>query len=246
MTRDPLNRPTPDALPKGFTPIASQNAIMSVDWESRVDFDRLRRHRMQRVQAELKASELGALLLYDMNNIRYTTAAHIGNWARDKYFRCVLITRDAQPVMWDIGSAAKQHQMHNPWISKENWRPAVSSWRGSIPEEVGVERANGRRIADILRERGLANEPVGVDIIEIPVLKALEAEGLHVANGEQVMQRARAIKSVDEVALLETAATMVDAAYDQLFRHMRVGAKESEMVAVVNSVLYNMGSEYVE
>jgi Xaa-Pro aminopeptidase len=111
---------------------------------------------------------------------------------------------------------------------------------------VGVERANGRKIADILRERGLANEPVGVDVIEIPVLKALEAEGLHIANGEQVMQRARAIKSVDEVSLLETAAAMVDAAYDELFRQMRVGSKESEMVAVVNSVLYNMGSEYVE
>jgi Xaa-Pro aminopeptidase len=246
MTRDPLNRPTPDALPKGFTPIASQNAIMSVDWESRVDFDRLRRYRMQRVQAELKASDLGALLLYDMNNIRYTTAAHIGNWARDKYFRCVLITRDEDPVMWDIGSAAKQHQMHNPWIAKGNWRPVVSSWRGSIPEDVGVERANGKKLADLLRERGLQNEPVGVDVIEIPVLKALEAEGLAVVNGEPLMQRARAIKSVDEVSLLETAATMVDAAYDELFRQIRVGAKESEMVAVVNSVLYNMGSEYVE
>jgi Xaa-Pro dipeptidase len=246
MTRDPLNRPTPDALPKGFTPIASQNAIMSVDWESRVDFDRLRRYRMQRVQAELKASDLGALLLYDMNNIRYTTAAHIGNWARDKYFRCVLITRDEDPVMWDIGSAAKQHQIHNPWIAKSNWRPVVSSWRGSIPEDVGVERANGKRLADLLRERGLQNEPVGVDVIEIPVLKALEAEGLAIVNGEPLMQRARAIKSVDEVSLLETAATMVDAAYDELFRQIRVGAKESEMVAVVNSVLYNMGSEYVE
>jgi Xaa-Pro aminopeptidase len=238
--------PTPEALPRGFTPIASQNAITSVDWESRVDYERLRQYRMGRVQKYLSESSLGSLLLYDMNNIRYTTASHIGNWARDKFFRCVLITRDAQPVMWDIGSAAKQHQMHNPWISKDNWRPAVSSWRGSIPEEVGVERANGRRIADILRERGLANEPVGVDIIEIPVLKALEAEGLTVANGEPVMQRARAIKSVDEVSLLDTAAAMVDAAYDELFRQMRVGSKESEMVAVVNSVLYNMGSEYVE
>jgi Xaa-Pro dipeptidase len=246
MAHDPYNRPTPDALPKGFTPIASQNAIMSVDWESRVDFDRLRGYRIQRVQEQLHKSSLGSLLLYDMNNIRYTTAAHIGNWARDKYFRCVLITRDTEPIMWDIGSSAKHHQMHNSWIAKENWRPVVSSWRGSIPEEVGVERANGRRLADLLRERGLDKEPVGVDVIEIPVLKALEAEGLVIANGEPLMQRARAIKSVDEVSLLETAAAMVDAAYDELFRQMHVGSKESEMVAVVNSVLYHMGSEYVE
>ncbi|MCC6946143.1 MAG: aminopeptidase P family protein [Bradyrhizobiaceae bacterium] len=237
---------TPEMLPKDFTPIASQGAITGVDWEQRVDFDRLRRYRIGRVQEQLKKSNLGSLLLFDMNNIRYTTASHIGNWARDKYFRCTLITRDEEPIMWDIGSSAKQHKMHNPWITPDNWRAVVSSWRGSIKEEVGVEKANAKRIAGILRDRGLAGEPVGIDVVEIPVLKALEAEGLEIANAEGLMQNARVIKSIDEVSLLETAATLVDAAYDELFRQMRVGVKESELVAVVNHVLYNMGSENVE
>jgi len=237
---------TPEMLPSSFRPGASQGATMAVDWENRVNYDRLRQYRTNRVQSQLKKSNLGSLLLFDMNNIRYTTASHIGNWARDKYFRCTLITRDEEPIMWDIGSSAKQHKMHNPWISPDNWRAVVSSWRGSIAEEVGVEPANAKRIADILRERGLADQPVGVDVIEIPVLKALEAQGLVIANAEGLMQAARVIKSVDEVSLLETAATLVDAAYDELFRAMRPGVKESELVAIVNSVLYNMGSENVE
>ncbi|MDB6043997.1 MAG: aminopeptidase [Gammaproteobacteria bacterium] len=237
---------TPEMLPGSYTPIASAGAIMSVDWESRVNYDRLRAYRYKRVQDQLKKSALGSILLFDMNNIRYATAAHIGNWARDKFFRCTLITRDMEPILWDIGSAAKQHQLHNPWISPENYLPVVSSWRGSIPEEVGIEKANAKKIANILRDRGLANEPLGIDIVEVPVLKALEAEGLVIANAEGLMQAARTIKSVDEVALLETAATMVDAAYDDLYRHMRPGVKESELVAIVNSVLYNMGSENVE
>src|SRR5262249_41230349 len=147
--------PTPEALPRGFTPIASQGAVMGVDWESRVNFDRLRDYRMGRVREYLERSELGSLLLFDMNNIRYSTATHIGNWARDKLFRAVLITRDSEPILWDIGSSAKNHQTFNPWISKENWRAGVSTWRGSIPEEVGVERGNAARVAAILRERGL-------------------------------------------------------------------------------------------
>jgi Xaa-Pro dipeptidase len=239
---------TPEMLPDEYKNRAgaSQGAIMAVDWENRVDFDRLRRYRIQRVQDQLKKSNIGALLLFDMNNIRYTTASHIGNWARDKYFRCALIMRDQQPIMWDIGSSAKQHKMHNPWIHPDNWRAVVSSWRGSIAEEVGVEKANAKRIAGILRDHGLADEPLGIDVVEIPVLKALEAEGLTIANAEGLMQAARVIKSVDEVSLLETAATLVDAAYDELFRAMRPGVKESELVAVVNHVLYNMGSENVE
>jgi Xaa-Pro aminopeptidase len=87
---------------------------------------------------------------------------------------------------------------------------------------------------------------VGIDVAEIPVLKALEAQGLQIGNAEGLMQRARTIKSVDEVALLETAAALVDAAYDELYRQMRPGVKENELVAIVNSVLYNMGSENVE
>ena len=53
---------------------------MGVDWEQRVDFDRLRRERLARAKQFLADSDLGALLCFDMNNIRYITATHIGTW----------------------------------------------------------------------------------------------------------------------------------------------------------------------
>jgi Xaa-Pro aminopeptidase len=46
---------------------------MGVDYEARVDFDRLRSYRLGRAQAALDASECGAFLLFDFYNIRYTT-----------------------------------------------------------------------------------------------------------------------------------------------------------------------------
>ena len=51
---------------------------MAVDWEQRIDFDRLRRERLERIKKLLKESEMGALLCFDMNNVRYITATHIG------------------------------------------------------------------------------------------------------------------------------------------------------------------------
>ncbi|MFJ6216597.1 M24 family metallopeptidase [Streptomyces sp. NPDC092296] len=226
--------------------IASPGATLGVDWEERVDFDRLRRERLARAVQALETSELGALLLFDMNNIRYTTATHIGNWARDKLFRCALLMRGHAPILWDIGSAARQHRMHASWLPEENWRAGLSSWRGSIPEEVGIEAGNAKRIADLLREHGLHNEPVGIDVVEIPVLRALEREGLHIVNGQELMQRARRIKTVDEIALLDHSAGMVDAAYDELYRTLHVGMRENDCVALVNRVLYELGSEEVE
>jgi Xaa-Pro dipeptidase len=234
------------AASTGSKPIASPGATTAVDWEQRVDFNRLREDRPARVQAALEQSGLGALLLFDMNNIRYTTATHIGNWARDKLFRCVLVMRGMQPILWDIGSAARTHRSFAPWNEPENWRAGISSWRGSISEDVGVERGNAKRIADLLREHGLTGEPVGVDVVEIPVLKALEREGLHIEDGHGLMQEVRSIKSADEVALLDHAAALVDGAYDELYRFLRSGVRENDCVALVNNYLYEHGSEEVE
>ncbi|WP_406141651.1 M24 family metallopeptidase [Streptomyces sp. NBC_01089] len=226
--------------------IASPGAVLGVDWEERVNFDRLRSERLARAMRALETSDLGALVLFDMNNIRYTTATHIGNWARDKLFRCVLLMRGHSPILWDIGSAARQHKTHASWLPADNWRAGISSWRGSIPEDVGVEAGNAKRIADLLRENGLHDEPVGIDVVEIPVLRALEREGLHVVNGQELMQQARRIKTVDEIALLDHSAAMVDAAYDELYRSLHVGMRENDCVALVNKVLYELGSEEVE
>jgi Xaa-Pro aminopeptidase len=60
------------------------------------------------------------------------------------------------------------------------------------------------------------------------------------------MLQARRIKTQDEIVLLNTACAMVDAAYDELYMYLRSGVKESEGVALVNKVLYDLGSEHVE
>lgn len=228
------------------SPIASPGATMGVDWEKRVDFDRLRSDRFAKLEAALANSDLGALILFDMNNIRYATATHIGNWARDKLFRCALVMRGQEPILWDIGSAARTHQQFAPWFGTASWRAGLSSWRGSIPEEVGVERGNAARLAGILREHRLAGEPVGVDVVEIPVLRALEREGLSIVDGHGLMQDVRAVKTADEVALLDHSAGLVDGAYEELFRTLRPGVRENECVALVNRYLYERGSEEVE
>lgn len=228
------------------TPIASPGTFLSTDWESRVNYARLREQRLARAHAELAASDLGAILLYDMNNIRYTTGTHIGNWARDKLFRSVLVIRDHAPILWDIGSAAKLHREYLTWLPEESWQSGLSTWRGAIDIEVGVEADNARKIADVLRAHGLADEPIGVDVVELPQLRALEDEGLRVVDAQALMMRARQIKTVDEIALLDQSAGLVDAAYDRLFDFLHVGVRENQAVSLVNRTLYDLGSEEVE
>ena len=93
---------------------------MTVDWEERVNPDRLRTHRLGRAKAALEASDVGAMLLFDFNNIRYVTSTHIGEWARDKMTRYALLSRGGDPHIWDFGSAAKHHRLNCPWLRTEN------------------------------------------------------------------------------------------------------------------------------
>jgi Xaa-Pro aminopeptidase len=219
--------------------------LMGVDWEERVNFERLRNERLARIKRLLKRSDMGALLCFDMNNVRYITATHIGTWAMDKLARFTLLPQDDEPILWDFGSAARHHQLYCPWLGERS-RAGISTLRGAMSPESGRAEDVARKIRVELEQRGLLGEPLGVDAIELPVLFALQSEGVKVVDGQQLMQQARVIKTQDEVTLLNSACMMVDAAYDELYRAMKPGMRENECVGLVSKVLYDLGSEHVE
>ncbi len=221
------------------------SGTMAVDWEQRIDFERLRTERLQRAKDLLVKSEMGALLCFDMNNVRYLTATHIGTWAQDKANRFVLLPQNDEPILWDFGSAARHHQLHCPWLGERS-RPGISMLRGTMSPEHGRAEDVAKKIRIELELRGLHKEPVGIDIIELPVLFALQREGITVVDGQQLMSEARVIKTRDEIALLNTSAAMVDAAYHDLYMAMKPGMRENEAVGLVSKILYDLGSEYVE
>jgi Xaa-Pro dipeptidase len=225
----------------------------AVDWEERVDVDRLRTQRLARLKEALDRSELGALLSFDFHNIRYMTSTHIGTWAMDKLIRFALLPRGGEPVVWDFGSAARHHQLYSPWLDgrtddpeQGRARAGISTLRGAFNPDAGIADGVAAKVRRELDKHGLAGEPVGVDLVEVPVLKALEAAGLTVVDGQQVYLDARRIKTPDEITLLTTAASLVDAAYDELYRFLRPGVRENECVGLVAKVLYDLGSEHVE
>lgn len=220
--------------------------LMGVDYEERVDFDRLRRERLARIKGLLAGSELGALLCFDFNNIRYVTSTTIGTWGIDKLARFALLPQGDEPINWDFGSAARHHELYCPWLAGGRSRAGISTLRGAMLPESGRAEDVARKVRVELEERGLLGEPLGVDVVEPPVLFALQREGINVVDGQQLLQEARMIKTQDEITLIATACMMVDAAYEELYRIMRPGIKESECVAAAAKVLFELGSEHVE
>ena len=221
--------------------------IMGVDFEERVDYRRLHNYRLARARMALEKSDLGALLVFDVNNIRYITSTKIGEWERDKLSRWALLTRNsADPILWDFGSAAVHHKLYAPWLKPENCKAGLVGLRGTVDPAFGLMKRHAEEIASLLKEAGVADMPLGVDIIEPPMMFELQKAGLKVHDGQQVMLEAREIKSADEIALLNRAAAMVDGAYDLINEKLRPGVRENDIVAEVNKFLYTHGSDDVE
>lgn len=219
---------------------------MGVDFEERVDFARLRDYRLSRARAALEASELGALLLFDMNNVRYVTSTTIGEWARDKIARFALLTRTGEPHLWDFGSAAKKNRIFAPWLKDDHIRGGMTGLRGGVPPEVGLFDGLAQEVAAILREEGVADMPLGIDLVEPPMWLALQAAGVTLADGQQTMLDAREIKSQDEIILLSTSAALVDGVYQMISEVLKPGIRENEVVALATKMLYDLGSDDVE
>jgi Xaa-Pro dipeptidase len=219
---------------------------MQVDFEERVDFRRLHNYRLARTRQALAQSDLGALLVFDQYNIRYISSTVIGDWARDKLTRWCLLTGNGEPWVWDFGSAARHHRIYAPWLPKNHCLAGLTGLRGAVSPRVGLFQQMAKEVKDILVQEGVADMPIGIDVVEPPFLFALQELGLEVRDGQQVMLDAREIKSHDEITLLNMAASMGDGVYQDIYQALKPGVRENEIVAMATKRLYEMGSDCVE
>ena len=216
---------------------------MATDWEAGVDFGKLHAERPERARQQVEKSGMGAILCFNFDNIRYITGTHIGEWARDKFDRYALVPAQGKPYLWDPAPPAKRKS--SPWMEDRIGAP-VSTMQGALPPIHGIQDVFAKQIREKLVELGIENKPLGIDLMELPMLRALEAEGIEVVDGQQEMLNAREVKTAEEIELLKQAAAMVDATYVDIAKAIRPGTKESDLVAIATEQLFRLGSERVE
>src|SRR6185295_2999455 len=148
--------------------------ITQVDFEERVNFQRLHRYRLARTRQSLSRSKLGAILCFDQHNIRYISSTVIGEWARGKLIRYCLLTGTGDPWVGELCSAARHHRFYWPWLKEDHIRAGNPGMRGAIGPGVGLFQAAAKELKDILVQEGVAGMPLGLDLCEPGFLFALE------------------------------------------------------------------------
>ncbi len=221
--------------------------MMATDVEQRIDFDAMRRYRLQRAREQMEKYDLGALVCFDNDNIRYITSTFLSEWTRGKYFRWCVLPRGGDPVLYEVGTAAIVKRELCPWLKPENIRPSMPWHRGANVKALNVKLARNAvaEIKQILQENGVADMPVGVDETEMYFLDAMNEAGLRVANGYDAMFDARIIKSPEELMIIEQSASLVDGVYAQVADFMQPGVKENEVVALIAGWLTERGVDRI-
>lgn len=156
------------------------------DWEAGVDYKKLVKDRTERARQAITDAGLAAVICFNFDNIRYITATHIGEWGRDKFDRYCLLGQEGSPFLWDPAAPAKRKS--SPWMGNNVDAP-VSTMQGALPPGLGIEKIFAKQIKDKLVDMGIENEPIGIDVMELPMMRALEAEGVQLVDGQQALRK---------------------------------------------------------
>ncbi len=216
------------------------------DWQERVNFERLRTERLAKLREQMKVHDLGALILFVGENVRYATGVWQGNWKNNIFIRYAVVPRDGDPVLFEtVGSDLVCAEMDAPWLKPGNVRPAIT-WRWAEGAESTQVAEMAQSVFRVLVENHVEKERVGIDAMDMMAYQALTNLGIKLVNAWPAMKDARVVKTADELELLKIAAAHGDAAmWMSMNEWAKPGITERELSAKVNEYLYRRGFDVV-
>ena len=214
--------------------------IMPVDWEARLDPDRMRRERLQRAKDALDASDADLLFIFRPEDARYVTGYrhHLGP-ALVLGNAVVVLPKGGEPILWTMDHVHCAERM--PWLDAEQIQP-----RANFREPIGMKRW----VEQVESAVGsLAGKTIGVDLWS-PTLEGQIKEALpkseFIDGYDSILMRAKEVKTEDEKDCLRIANVMTESALDAAIRFMRPGVKECEVLAVAWQTMTALGSEWTQ
>ncbi len=213
--------------------------FMGVDWEPRIDYDRMRRDRVKKAQKALEESEADVLFVFRTEDARYLTSYRhhlgpafvIGNGT-------VVLGRGMEPILFTMD--VEHSKLRHPWLSPEQVQP-----RANFRELAGIKEF-ADRVTGLLGS--LKNKTIGVDIWTPSMAKHLQEAfpTCTFVDGYEILLNAKKIKTEDEINCLKAANIMTEAAMDAALRILKPGVRECEVLAEAWKTMTALGSEWTQ
>ena len=213
----------------------------AADWQQRIDFDRMRRERLQRARDKMEEHDIDALVLFVGENIRYVTGVYQGAWKYNIAIRYAVLPREGKPTLFETaGSDMQCAKIDAPWL-EGRIRPAIT-WRWAEGAEEMMADRMAQSVYEVLKEEGVEKGKIGLDMSDYLALQSFQKLKLNIVNAWPTMSEARVVKTTDEIECIKLSTAYGDAAYWKIKNEwLKPGVTENYITAKVNEFLYEAG-----
>lgn len=220
------------------------------DLEEGINFERLRKERLQRTREAMERHCLGAIVAGKIENVRYITGFR-GLTAEGTLYRYAVLPREGDPVLFELGGDVGRAQETAPWLG-ENLTfsiPVLGTPHIGGPAELETRTrlleqwANG--IKTVLKKNGVSNEKIGFDAFDISAIEPLENANINYVDAKAAMYDARCVKTKEELQLLSIASTIAEAGFYRMEEVIRPGIRECEVWGEAIKTMLSLGAESV-
>jgi Xaa-Pro aminopeptidase len=210
-----------------------------------IDEAAIRRYRLERVRQGLRDRDYAGIILFDPINIRYATGSrNMQVWTMHNPCRYAYVATEGPVILFELGGA---RHLARSLETIDEIRPAWA-WDymivGARNEEMAGNWAN--EIVDVIHRHGGGNQRVAIDRADLLPILALQSRNIDVVDGKPLMERARAIKSTDEIAAISLSFQACADAIATLRQEAGPGMTESEALGILLKEAITRGGEYPE
>ena len=220
-----------------------------VDFDERVDMARLKKERLARLQAQIAKANLGGLLLFDPVNIRYATGhRNAGVFSMRFMLDYAIVPQEGEPHV-SSENLDESPVDYNGGYPEAGWRRKKGAFWDFFPCGRNVEEAArlwGEDVKEIMNNLGISGERLGFDKLDFFSMESLRAQEIPLADGRIPLERARAIKTVDEISLIRQACAVADIAITRTRDAIKPGVTEDELFSVLTATNIAFGGEHMD
>lgn len=209
-----------------------------VDWETRIDWEKLRQDRLNKTRAAMAAQGVEYLLLLRMENARYSTGVKRLYWPTIQLGGGPLVVHSlvAEPAMWMIDPDFASRTL--PWIPKERFH---------TPYQMDIVADVEKFVDDLLHffRSPIEHGTIGVDIWSPAMFEVLQRRlpNARFVSGQDLMIGVRQIKTAEEIQCMKMGYVISEAGMQAALEILKPGVRECELVGTCMKRMWDFGSE---
>ena len=215
------------------------------DNEAQTDMARLRAYRLNRVRQQLEAHDVAACVLFDPINIRYATGTrNMQLWTQHSPDRFLFIATGGPVVLFDREAFRARSAFFETVDEFRPWTPWYFESAAGRSAEFAKLWAN--EVADLMSAHGGGNRRLAVDRIGPQGIAPLASHGIELHDAQEPLERARCIKSADEIACMNFAITACETGMARMGQALQPGITENQLWALMHQANIEAGGEWME